>query len=90
MRPQSGELTQSSKTEYATGVTSSVSKRHSVCPPMTTTEVERLMPVAYSVFDDWVNSPIWGRIAATWGAMTGRLRHKVATATSSFLGLFGK
>jgi hydrophobic/amphiphilic exporter-1 (mainly G- bacteria), HAE1 family len=47
-------------------------------------------PVAYSIFDDWVNSPIWGRIAARWGALIGRLRQKVATATSSFLGLFGK
>jgi hydrophobic/amphiphilic exporter-1 (mainly G- bacteria), HAE1 family len=47
-------------------------------------------PVAYSIFDDWVNSPVWGRIAARWGAMTGRLRRKVATAASSFLGLFGK
>src|SRR5262245_34517859 len=47
-------------------------------------------PVAYSIFDDWVNSPVWGHIAARWGAMTGRLRRKVATATSSFLGLFGK
>jgi hydrophobic/amphiphilic exporter-1 (mainly G- bacteria), HAE1 family len=47
-------------------------------------------PVAYSIFDDWVNSPVWGRIAARWGAMTGRLRQKVATAASSFLGLSGK
>jgi len=47
-------------------------------------------PVAYSIFDDWVNSPIWGRIAARWGALTGRMRQKVATAASSFLGLFGK
>src|SRR5262247_3615207 len=44
IRPQIGELTQSSKIEYATGVTSSVSNRHNVCPPITTTEVERLMP----------------------------------------------
>jgi HAE1 family hydrophobic/amphiphilic exporter-1 len=47
-------------------------------------------PVAYSIFDDWVNSPLWGRIAARWGMLTGRLRQKVATAASSFLGLFGK
>ncbi|MBO0859890.1 MAG: efflux RND transporter permease subunit [Chloracidobacterium sp.] len=47
-------------------------------------------PVAYSIFDDWVNSPFWGRIAARWETQTGRLRQKVATATSSFLGLFGK
>jgi HAE1 family hydrophobic/amphiphilic exporter-1 len=47
-------------------------------------------PVAYSIFDDWVNSPVWGRIAARWGMLTERLRQKVATATSSFLGLIGK
>jgi hydrophobic/amphiphilic exporter-1 (mainly G- bacteria), HAE1 family len=47
-------------------------------------------PVAYSIFDDWVNSPLWGRVAARWGTLTGRLRQKVATASSSFLGLFGK
>ncbi len=47
-------------------------------------------PVAYSIFDDWVNSPVWGRIASRWEALTGRLRQKAATATSSFLGLFGK
>ena len=47
-------------------------------------------PVAYSIFDDWVNSPVWGRIAARWGMLTERLRQKIATAASSFLGLFGK
>jgi HAE1 family hydrophobic/amphiphilic exporter-1 len=47
-------------------------------------------PVAYSIFDDWINSPLWGRIAARWEMLTGRLRRKVATAASSFLGLFGK
>ena len=47
-------------------------------------------PVAYSIFDDWINSPVWGRIAARWVALTGRMRRKVATATSSFLGLFSK
>jgi HAE1 family hydrophobic/amphiphilic exporter-1 len=47
-------------------------------------------PVAYSIFDDWINSPVWGRIAARWEAATGRLRQKTAEATSSFLGLFGK
>jgi HAE1 family hydrophobic/amphiphilic exporter-1 len=40
-------------------------------------------PVAYSIFDDLVNSPVWGTLA-------GRARQKIATATSSFLGLFGK
>jgi HAE1 family hydrophobic/amphiphilic exporter-1 len=47
-------------------------------------------PVAYSIFDDWVNSPLWGRIAARWGAMTEWMHRKVATATSALLGLFGK
>ena len=47
-------------------------------------------PVAYSLFDDGSNSTVWGRIAARWEALTGRMRRKVATATSSFLGLFGK
>jgi HAE1 family hydrophobic/amphiphilic exporter-1 len=47
-------------------------------------------PVAYSIFDDWINSSLWGRIAARWESMTGRMRQKVATATSTFLGLFGK
>jgi HAE1 family hydrophobic/amphiphilic exporter-1 len=47
-------------------------------------------PVAYSIFDDWINSPVWGRIAARWQAATGRLRQKAATVTSSFLSLFNK
>jgi len=47
-------------------------------------------PVAYSIFDDWVNSPVWSRIGARWGMLNGRLRQKLATAASSFLGLFGK
>jgi len=47
-------------------------------------------PVAYSIFDDWINSPVWGRIAGRWEAATGRLRQKAATAASSFLGLFNK
>ncbi len=47
-------------------------------------------PVAYSIFDDWINSPLWGRIALWWAALTGRARQKVATAASSFLGLFGR
>jgi HAE1 family hydrophobic/amphiphilic exporter-1 len=47
-------------------------------------------PVAYSIFDDWVNSPLWGRVAARWASLGGRMRRKVATATSTFLGLFGK
>jgi HAE1 family hydrophobic/amphiphilic exporter-1 len=47
-------------------------------------------PVAYSIFDDWINSPVWGRMAARWSAMTALARRKAATATSSFLGLFNK
>jgi hydrophobic/amphiphilic exporter-1 (mainly G- bacteria), HAE1 family len=47
-------------------------------------------PVAYSIFDDWVNSPIWGRIADWWGEKMAWARRKAATATSSFLGMFGK
>jgi HAE1 family hydrophobic/amphiphilic exporter-1 len=47
-------------------------------------------PVAYSIFDDWINSTVWGRIAARWSVMTGRIRQKAATATSSFLSLFNK
>jgi hydrophobic/amphiphilic exporter-1 (mainly G- bacteria), HAE1 family len=47
-------------------------------------------PVAYSIFDDWVNSPLWGRAGARWGMLTGRLRQRLAAAASSFLGLFGK
>ncbi len=47
-------------------------------------------PVAYSIFDDWINSPVWGRMAARWSAVTGRIRQKAATATSSFLGVFNK
>ncbi len=49
-----------------------------------------MTPVAYSIFDDWVNSPVWGRIGARWEAMTGRMRQKAATTMSSFLGMFGK
>ncbi len=47
-------------------------------------------PVAYSIFDDWINSPVWGRIAARWEAMTAWVRQKAATATSSFMSLFNK
>jgi len=43
-------------------------------------------PVSYSLFDDAINSRIWGRIGGSWAWA----RQKVATATSSFIGLFGK
>jgi HAE1 family hydrophobic/amphiphilic exporter-1 len=45
-----------------------------------------MTPVAYSIFDDWINSPIWGRIAGLFGGM----RRKVAAAASALFGaLFG-
>src|SRR5262249_18974961 len=47
-------------------------------------------PVAYSIFDDWINSTIWGRIGAGWGAWAGLVRREVAPVTSLFLGLLGK
>jgi HAE1 family hydrophobic/amphiphilic exporter-1 len=47
-------------------------------------------PVAYSIFDDWINSPVWGRMAARWSNATAWARRKAATAASSFLGLFNK
>jgi HAE1 family hydrophobic/amphiphilic exporter-1 len=47
-------------------------------------------PVFYSIFDDWVNSPVWGRMAARWAAMTGGLRRRTVTAASSLFKSFGK
>ncbi len=47
-------------------------------------------PVAYSIFDDWINSPVWGRIAGGWEERMAWVRRKAATAASSFLGLFGR
>ncbi|MGH9847803.1 MAG: efflux RND transporter permease subunit, partial [Blastocatellia bacterium] len=41
-------------------------------------------PVFYSIFDDWVNSPVWGRLAARWAVMTGGLRRRTAAASSLF------
>ncbi|MDX2033377.1 MAG: efflux RND transporter permease subunit [Blastocatellia bacterium] len=46
-------------------------------------------PVAYSIFDDWINSPIWGRIAGWFGARTEWMRRKTAAAASSLLNLLG-
>jgi len=45
-------------------------------------------PVAYSIFDDWSNSTVWGRIGrgVTWPFAWAR--RKAAAATSVFLGLF--
>ncbi|MEP7340497.1 MAG: efflux RND transporter permease subunit [Acidobacteriota bacterium] len=47
-------------------------------------------PVAYSLFDDAINSKVWGRIGARWGSLTGGIRQKAATATASLFGLFNK
>jgi len=47
-------------------------------------------PVAYSIFDDWVNSPVWGRIAARWNSMTALARRKAVTAVSSLFRSLGK
>jgi hydrophobic/amphiphilic exporter-1 (mainly G- bacteria), HAE1 family len=47
-------------------------------------------PVAYSLFDDAINSAVWGRIAVWWGDGVAWAKRKAATAASSFLGLFGK
>lgn len=49
-----------------------------------------MTPVAYSIFDDWINSPIWGRIAARWEALTGGARQKAAAAISSLFGSLNK
>ncbi len=45
-----------------------------------------MTPVAYSIFDDWINSTIWARIAG----MFGGARRKVAAAASALFGTFGK
>ncbi len=45
-----------------------------------------MTPVAYSIFDDWINSTIWGRIAG----MFGSARRKVAAAASALFGTFGR
>jgi len=47
-------------------------------------------PVAYSLFDDATNSPMWARLGLLWTESTGRVRSKLAAATSSFLSLFGR
>jgi HAE1 family hydrophobic/amphiphilic exporter-1 len=47
-------------------------------------------PVFYSIFDDWVNSPVWGRLAARWAAMTGGLRRRTVAAASSLFKSLGK
>ncbi|MDX2043697.1 MAG: efflux RND transporter permease subunit [Acidobacteriota bacterium] len=47
-------------------------------------------PVVYSIFDDWTNSTVWGRLAAKWSGLTGKARRKVVTAASSLFGLSDK
>lgn len=47
-------------------------------------------PVAYSIFDDWTNSPVWGRLGASWHNATVWAKQKAATAASGFLGVLGK
>lgn len=49
-----------------------------------------ITPVAYSLFDDAINSALWGRIAAKWSGATGWARRKSATAASSILSLIHK
>jgi HAE1 family hydrophobic/amphiphilic exporter-1 len=45
-------------------------------------------PVAYSIFDDWAMSTIWGRIGRGMRLPFGWARRKAAAATSMFLSLF--
>lgn len=45
-----------------------------------------MTPVAYSIFDDWINSTIWSRIAG----MFGGARRKIAAAASALFGTFGR
>jgi HAE1 family hydrophobic/amphiphilic exporter-1 len=47
-----------------------------------------MTPVAYSLFDDAINSPVWGRIGRRYEDSMNWVRRKTATAASSFLGLF--
>ncbi len=45
-------------------------------------------PVAYSIFDDWTVSTIWGRMGRLVVSPFAWARRKAASATSLFLGLF--
>ena len=47
-------------------------------------------PVAYSLFDDAVNSTIWGRIAASAAAIADSARRRTTAAVSSLFGTFSK
>jgi len=45
-----------------------------------------MTPVAYSLFDDAINSTWWGRISSRWNGAAGWARRKVAATASSILG----
>lgn len=47
-------------------------------------------PVTYSLFDDAVNSKLWGRLADRWNGATAWARRKTAEAASSILNLTNK
>jgi len=49
-----------------------------------------MTPVAYSLFDDAINSPVWERMRSRWQSSTGWVRRKTASATSSFFGVFNR
>ena len=48
------------------------------------------VPVFYSLFDDLAKSRVWGRINTAVKKVFGRARRRVATATSSLLGIVSK
>ncbi|MCI0489602.1 MAG: efflux RND transporter permease subunit [Blastocatellia bacterium] len=45
-------------------------------------------PVAYSLFDDFATSPLWGRLGVAVRGSISWARRKAQSVTSSFLGLF--
>lgn len=47
-----------------------------------------MTPVAYSLFDDAINSPMWGRIGKRYTNSVAWVRRKSAAASSLFLGFF--
>jgi HAE1 family hydrophobic/amphiphilic exporter-1 len=47
-----------------------------------------MTPVAYSLFDDATNSPLWAKVRQRYEGSMDWVRRKTATATSSFIGLF--
>lgn len=48
-----------------------------------------MTPVAYSLFDDAINSPMWARMASGWRSSSAWVRSKATAAASSFLSLTG-